>query len=316
VLEFFEDAFHLAYVGSYNNRITRTRIPDGLTTTVATFSNLSDMCSFTVLPSRNRWYFHYEGSGQFGGSSETLGYADAQLLFNGPPVFSGLGIVRFAFEDLPVAPITFTVVDESTPGSNLLVSASSDNPEVVPSENLHISGSDSNFTLNVTLLPEAWGVANLTIRAEDADGNASTDELRLTVRSVNDAPSFALADTTLSVEDQDGPQSWTAWARDMAVGPPNESGQALTFLVSNNAATCFWSSLPWTPTARSPSPPWSARWVKRWSRSGSRTTEAPSWRAEHQCAQTFTLTVLPSNKAPWPRQPASRGWKTPCSTGP
>jgi len=35
------------------------------------------MASFTVSVPSNRWYFHYEGSGQFGGVSETIGYADA-----------------------------------------------------------------------------------------------------------------------------------------------------------------------------------------------------------------------------------------------
>ncbi len=38
------------------------------------FQDLSDMCSLTVLPSLNRWYFHYEGIGQFGGTAETFGF--------------------------------------------------------------------------------------------------------------------------------------------------------------------------------------------------------------------------------------------------
>jgi hypothetical protein len=38
---------------------------------------LSDMCSFTVAPMQNRWYFHHEGSSFAGGTSETLGYCPA-----------------------------------------------------------------------------------------------------------------------------------------------------------------------------------------------------------------------------------------------
>lgn len=57
--------------------IARRRVPDGSHAVVASFANLSDMCSFTVVPALNRWYFHHEGSSQFGGSAETVGYASA-----------------------------------------------------------------------------------------------------------------------------------------------------------------------------------------------------------------------------------------------
>lgn len=61
--------------------INRTRVPDGAVTTLAAFSNLSDMCSFTVAPSRNRWYFHHEGRSQFRNGDETIGFADATFSF-------------------------------------------------------------------------------------------------------------------------------------------------------------------------------------------------------------------------------------------
>jgi hypothetical protein len=84
VAEFFDGAVHLVCVKN-STTITRTRVPDGATTTLASFSNLSDMASFTVSLSRNRWYFHHESSSQFGGSSETLGYADAVFSYTLPP---------------------------------------------------------------------------------------------------------------------------------------------------------------------------------------------------------------------------------------
>ena len=52
-------------------------------TTLADFPlGLSDMCSLTVDPATNRWYFHYEGhSEEFGfGMDENVGYADATFL--------------------------------------------------------------------------------------------------------------------------------------------------------------------------------------------------------------------------------------------
>jgi uncharacterized membrane protein len=84
VAEFFDGSIHLAYRPSSGSTIVRSRVPDGQVTTIGTFSNLGDMASWTVSPITNRWYFHYEGSAQFGGSSETLGYADATLEM-GPP---------------------------------------------------------------------------------------------------------------------------------------------------------------------------------------------------------------------------------------
>jgi hypothetical protein len=84
VAESFGGRLHLAYRSSSANQIVRTRVPDGLTETIASFTNLGDMASWTVSPATNRWYFHHEGSSQFGGSSETLGYADATFAM-GPP---------------------------------------------------------------------------------------------------------------------------------------------------------------------------------------------------------------------------------------
>ncbi len=90
VAEYFEGALYLTYRELSTSRIVRARVPDGQVSVVATFSNLSDLASFVVSPSRNRWYFHYESGGQFGGLYETLGYADAQFSFvsTNPPVIT------------------------------------------------------------------------------------------------------------------------------------------------------------------------------------------------------------------------------------
>lgn len=57
--------------------IVRQNVATGAVTTVANFSNLADMANFTVDSVLNRWYFHYEGTGQFRSGDETLGFADA-----------------------------------------------------------------------------------------------------------------------------------------------------------------------------------------------------------------------------------------------
>jgi uncharacterized repeat protein (TIGR01451 family) len=66
--------------------IVRTRFPDGLTTPVLSLAgsgtSLSDMASFTVSIPRERWYFHYEGTGVFRSGDETIGYANATFTNN------------------------------------------------------------------------------------------------------------------------------------------------------------------------------------------------------------------------------------------
>jgi hypothetical protein len=78
VAEFFGGALYLTYVRDVRV-VARTRVPDGMTTTVGMFTNLSDMCSFTVSPQRRRWYWHHEGNSQFRSGDESIGFCDAAL---------------------------------------------------------------------------------------------------------------------------------------------------------------------------------------------------------------------------------------------
>jgi uncharacterized repeat protein (TIGR01451 family) len=89
VAEFFDGAVHLVYVRD-STTIARTRVPDGATTTLASFRNLGNMSSIAVSPGLGRWYFAYGlHLSQFGDAGVTLGYADAvvtSLCGNSPPV--------------------------------------------------------------------------------------------------------------------------------------------------------------------------------------------------------------------------------------
>lgn len=77
VVEEMNSQIYVTYRSSTGHRILRTRLATGTTTLVSSFTDLSDLCSFTVSTSLDRWYFHYEGDSQFGGVFETVGYADA-----------------------------------------------------------------------------------------------------------------------------------------------------------------------------------------------------------------------------------------------
>src|SRR5205823_667004 len=62
---------------------------------------------------------------------------------------------------------------------------------------------------------------------------SDTDSVLITINAVNDAPSFTKgADQT--VNEDAGAQSVTGWATNISAGPPDESGQALNFVVTNS----------------------------------------------------------------------------------
>ena len=79
VLEYDGLNFSGVYRSNAGNNIVRHNFTSGNVTTIVDFpSGISDMASLTVSPWNDRWYFHYEGgSTTFGGSTETMGYADA-----------------------------------------------------------------------------------------------------------------------------------------------------------------------------------------------------------------------------------------------
>ncbi|MFM9127979.1 MAG: Ig-like domain-containing protein, partial [Solirubrobacterales bacterium] len=79
--EYFDGQLYLNYVES-QTRIVRMKVSDGTTTTLGSFPNgLGDMASFTVDPSTNRWYFHFENSAPTfpGGTNETIGFSVASF---------------------------------------------------------------------------------------------------------------------------------------------------------------------------------------------------------------------------------------------
>ena len=100
-------------------------------------------------------------------------------------------------------------------------------------------------TLSYTLAPDAFGIAAVTVRAVDTGGTigggmdtSAPQMVTITVTPVNDTPVFVVG-SNLSVGNLAGPQSYVAWATGILAGPPNESGQTLTFTVVNDNPTIF-----------------------------------------------------------------------------
>jgi hypothetical protein len=108
ILEYFDGNYYALFRGQ-GNVITRFNISQGGAQNAFSFSRISDMCSISAIPARNRWYFHYEGTGQWGGGSETLGYCAASFVTNSPPQWSAVQpVVAYAGQNLR---INLTVTD-------------------------------------------------------------------------------------------------------------------------------------------------------------------------------------------------------------
>jgi len=137
-------------------------------------------------------------------------------------------------EDTPL-PVTLTGSDVETPSGSLIF-----NLTVQPLHGV-LSGTGANRTY--TPAANYNGPDSFKFSVTDT-GDGSSPALTsaeatvsITVNAVNDAPSFTKgADQTANGP---VPQTVNNWATNISAGPPDESGQTLTFLVSNNNNAIF-----------------------------------------------------------------------------
>ncbi len=137
---------------------------------------------------------------------------------NDPPTISVI-TNRSVLEDTSTGPIAFTVFDIETPGSDLVVTASSTDLALTPTNNFSFTGAGTNRT--VTLLPgtNQFGVANVTLTVRDTNGATATSSFQFTVIPVNDAPGINPIGTVTTNEDA-GPVSVALTG--ISSGAPNE----------------------------------------------------------------------------------------------
>ena len=108
----------------------------------------------------------------------------------------------------------------------------------------------STGVLTFTPATNAAGSATITIDLKDnggtANGGADTSAAQtfvINVTAVNQAPSFTKG-PDVTVSENSGPQTVNPWATAISAGPPNESGQTLTFIINNNTNASLFSAGP------------------------------------------------------------------------
>jgi hypothetical protein len=130
------------------------------------------------------YYIAVDGMGGAAGTV-ILNYA-----LNQPPIISPIAD-QTAYEDTPVAAMTFTVDDAETAGTNLIVSGRSSNPDLVPNYNIALNGDGTNRTVVVTPLTNQFGTTSIKLTVEDGDGDTASSNFLLVVNPGNDLPTIS-----------------------------------------------------------------------------------------------------------------------------
>ena len=213
-----------------------------------------------------------------------------------PPTFVTTIPDQTTNEDTSTPAVAFTVGDPDTPLTSLTLTASSDNPLLVPDGNVVFGGAGANRTVAVSPAPDQNGTATITVTVSDGALSAS-DTFVLTVTAVNDAPSFTSGGNVTVLEDSGAFSA--AWATAISAGPPDEAGQTVSFAVSNNNTALFSAqpaisgagTLTFTPAANQ-----SGAATVTVSAQDTGSSTPPN--SNTSAPQTFTITVTAVNDAP------------------
>ena len=168
---------------------------------------------------------------------------------NDAPTFTSGGDVAVLEDSVVYSMLWATVIsagptDENTQSTNFNIVSVTNSTLFSSAPVVDIAGN-----LSFTPAADAAGIAAVTINIMDdggtANGGVDTSAnitFDVIITDVNDVPSFTKGADETVLEDA-GAQSVAGWATALSAGPASESGQTLSFNVSNNSNTLF-SSQP------------------------------------------------------------------------
>ena len=112
-------------------------------------------------------------------------YQNVFSFTNTPPQITNPGGQSVSYAAPPL-PVPFTVFDAETPASNLVVTASSSNTNLVPNEQLSLGGTDTNRTVTPTPITNTLGATTITLTVTDPGGLSNQVSFPFTV--INNSP--------------------------------------------------------------------------------------------------------------------------------
>ena len=154
-----------------------------------------------------------------------------------------------AWENATNVTASVSVWDYDQTSSNFVLTASSSNTNletVSVSTNVSLpTATNAVFTLNMTLATNQFGsVTNQLVASEGA--LSTTNTFVLTIKHVNQPPSFAFNTNVLAVAENGGTTNIPGFLANLSPGPANETGQTWTFALTtstNNATNAVFTQL-------------------------------------------------------------------------
>ncbi|HLA17513.1 MAG TPA: Ig-like domain-containing protein [Candidatus Limnocylindrales bacterium] len=171
----------------------------------------------------------------------------------GGPVSADVTITVTPAPDDPLAVTDTPAINEDAGLSTFTVLSNDSDPDgdslSVTAVGLPSNGTTSFTSANVRYTPDPDfnGQDSFTYTISDGNGGTDIGTVNVTVTAVNDAPSFTKGANQTVAEDAPA-QTVSGWATDLSKGPANESGQTLTFVVTNNNNPLFASQPAISPT--------------------------------------------------------------------
>ncbi len=185
-----------------------------------------------------------------------------QVTDNGTPVKSGTGTITINLTNVnekPVVnPATFAVTEGSPNGTSVGTPVTFTDPDAGQTHTFAITAGNTGSAFAINAATGQITVADstqlsfsttptysLTVQVTDNGTPAlsGTGTITVNVTAVNHAPSFTKGADQTVLEDA-GAQTVNPWATAISAGPANESGQALTFNVTNNSNPSLFSAAP------------------------------------------------------------------------
>lgn len=118
----------------------------------------------------------------------------------------------------------------------LTVTATSNNPGLIPDPSVTYTSPDPTALLNYTPVANTFGSAVITVTVNDGQAlnNTFSRDFTVVVIDINSAPSFTPG-PNVNAPSNAGAVTFPNWATGISAGSPEESGQALTFIVVSNS---------------------------------------------------------------------------------
>jgi hypothetical protein len=150
-----------------------------------------------------------------------------------PPAIQGITNETINENSATNLALTFTVYDPLT--ANITVTA------VLSDTNLgtvSVSSNGAQRTLTFAPTANTFGTNTVTVTADDGTLTNATN-ISWNIAYVNQAPSFSLSANSVTVNLYDVAVSTTSFLTNISAGPANESGQTVSFTVTNSSPGSF-----------------------------------------------------------------------------